>query len=597
MRLAFSWNSVNICKRFMVELEDRSGVYTQVMAYADNTEAINEVLLLRPARRIRVWMYENVDPLVTQFRIAEIEVWRAEDTQQPLGVSAEAADLFTTDAANAISTNNFTMWMAAPGPPQDPGTVTLDLQAVYPVDMVQCLWGMQPSSLGDRRFEVSEDSVTWSDIPLIGPVNFDEKLEQFTGFVNMRYLRISFVRAFDDTANEPNKIGMSIRNLLVRLDQNLARWHYSAAPTGVWSFPSTAALDGSRETYWSTRQGVDTATFTVTFSELFNLAGVYVEFLYRALSIQLYQSVDCISYTLVESIRDNGDYVFYVPTTVHFQARCVRMELSGARDRMWHPDRYEDPISRLEVIAIKEFTLLEHAGGGGVFGIEDCYGSTCGLRYDTITYGLLQPRGWSIASEGDIRSRDVVGKPENTTQLVHVVAVFGGNTITLYRNGQQYGSSYNGSAISSSAWNNDSRLVMGVRSTAYVNLSTASNFTGTLLEGIAGLHDDSHNNFFSGAIHSVTLIRGALLAEEVLGLYESHFGKPERACHCGHRVCPSGPSRFLPSVQVPCSGQGVCVRNSSADGLTQTGSCTCIPGYSGPSCSVHCSENGGCCKV
>ncbi|KAF4711121.1 hypothetical protein FOZ63_003088, partial [Perkinsus olseni] len=133
---------------------------------------------------------------------------------------------------------------------------------------------------------------------------------------------------------------------------------------------------------------------------------------------------------------------------------------------------------------------------------------------------------------------------------VHVVAVFGGNTITLYRNGQQYGSSYNGSAISSSAWNNNSRLVMGVRSTAYVNLSTASNFTGTLLEGIAGLHDDSHNNFFSGAIHSVTLIRGALLAEEVLGLYESHFGKPERACHCGHRVCPSGPSRFLPSVQV-----------------------------------------------
>ncbi|KAF4673381.1 hypothetical protein FOL47_010627 [Perkinsus chesapeaki] len=601
-KIRIIWNSVNICKRFSVDLEDRSGEYTEVMSFTENTDEINEVLLLRPARRIWVRMHENVDPLAAQFRIAEIEVWRAEDNQQPTGATAEASDLFTTDPANAISPNNSTMWMSIPGPPQEPGSITLDLLAVYPVDMVRCLWGMQPASLGDRFFEVSEDAVSWTEIRVIGPVNLDEKLEQFTGFVRLRYLRVSFVRPFDDAANEPNRIGMSIRNLYVRLDQNLARWHYSVTRTGTWSFPSGAALDGSRETYWSTKQGVEDAVFTVYFSELFNLAGIYLEFLYRAIDIYLYQSTDCISFNLVESIIDNQEYVFYVPTTTHFQARCIRVNLSGARDRMWHPDRYEDGDSRLRVIAVKEFTLLEHAGGGGVFGIEDCYASNCGLRYDTITYGLRQPREWSLASEGDTRSRDVLGAKENTTQLVQVVVVFGGNIITLYRNGQKYGQPYNSSSASPSIWNNNSRLIMGVRSSAYVNLSTASNFTGTLLEGIVGLHDDSHNNFFSGAIHSVTLLRGALLSEEVMGLYESHFGKPERACHCGHRVCPSGPSSFLPWVQVsaagflhnavgrclhitvmkvPCSGQGVCVRNVSADGLTQTGSCTCIPGYSG----------------
>lgn len=57
------------------------------------------------------------------------------------------------------------------------------------------------------------------EILLTGPVDSNSKLEEFTGLVNMRYLRISFTEAFNDTANEPNKLGMSIRNLHVQLDQ------------------------------------------------------------------------------------------------------------------------------------------------------------------------------------------------------------------------------------------------------------------------------------------------------------------------------------------------------------------------------------------
>lgn len=54
------------------------------------------MLFFRPARHIRVRMYENLDPQSTQYRITEIEVWKAEDSQQPLGASAGIDDLFTT---------------------------------------------------------------------------------------------------------------------------------------------------------------------------------------------------------------------------------------------------------------------------------------------------------------------------------------------------------------------------------------------------------------------------------------------------------------------------------------------------------------------
>jgi len=195
-------------------------------------------------------------------------------------------------------------------------------------------------------------------------------------------------------------------------------------------------------------------------------------------------------------------------------------------------------------------------------------------------------------------------------QLVHLSMTkrkVGGTTTTrqmeyaFYRNGLTYGEPYTVTeSIDRMQGPGSARVMMGVRSSAHYPNYWNDDLTSGAAEtdprnGV--IHGTSHSPFFSGWIFNVTLFKNALTAEEIRGLYEAHAqGGQEVGCHC-YDACPTGANRFFPNVQVPCSGQGACLRTSGqAFGI---GRCECNPGYSGVACENHCSELSqyGCCEV
>lgn len=79
--------------------------------------------------------------------------------------------------------------------------------------------------------------------------------------------------------------------------------------------------------------------------------------------------------------------------------------------------------------------------GGGVIGLD----TPQGRFFDSIVFGELNPQHWMAGSDFFNRSQDP-GGPAETAQFgefVHVAIVYAkDNSITLYRNGQRYGTTY-----------------------------------------------------------------------------------------------------------------------------------------------------------
>ena len=79
--------------------------------------------------------------------------------------------------------------------------------------------------------------------------------------------------------------------------------------------------------------------------------------------------------------------------------------------------------------------------GGGVIGLD----TPEGRFFDSIVFGEINPKHWMAGSDFFRRSQDPGGPPEDATvqQLIHVAIVYGkDNSITVYRNGQPYGTTY-----------------------------------------------------------------------------------------------------------------------------------------------------------
>jgi hypothetical protein len=170
------------------------------------------------------------------------------------------------------------------------------------------------------------------------------------------------------------------------------------------------------------------------------------------------------------------------------------------------------------------------------------------------------------------------------------VATFNDTMVVMYRNGVQFGSACTTNTI---RWDmvDDVRLVIGVRSSAFVNTTDFSSIMG-------GPRISYLDPYFSGQIKSAALISRALLPEEVRGLYLAGItGAREQGCLC-YDSCPVGRNRLYPDVDVPCSGQGVCRRAyDELTGMPTTGVCECNLGFFGANCQEHCSLNGGCCSL
>ena len=79
--------------------------------------------------------------------------------------------------------------------------------------------------------------------------------------------------------------------------------------------------------------------------------------------------------------------------------------------------------------------------GGGVVTVENVGGSV----FDSIVFAERKPKQWMAGSDNGKRTRDFGGPAEDAkpTELIHLALVTdAANRVTLYRNGQPYGTSY-----------------------------------------------------------------------------------------------------------------------------------------------------------
>lgn len=224
---------------------------------------------------------------------------------------------------------------------------------------------------------------------------------------------------------------------------------------------------------------------------------------------------------------------------------------------------------------------------------------------------------------------------QKTGEVVQVVVTFAKDgKVGIYRNGETYSNEYDGKNVMWAMDDTSTRIVFGHRASKFQDIrllpeainngtfatdvskrnfpdgSPRTDYPGTDIAGIEeaniGVLDSegelsiegSHSAFFHGTILRASLIKGTLLAEEVRGLYQVKLGTGrELGCHC-YQACPVGSNKFFPSVPIPCSGQGACLRSLSGEPF-KPGKCECLPGYSGNACQFHCSEISevGCCTV
>jgi len=372
-------------------------------------------------------------------------------------------------------------------------------------------------------------------------------------------------------------------------------------------------------TRWVSRYDTSHGKLVVDLGKPINVAGLSWEFEWGCRFYRLYYRINATA-EWTTALFDNGDFTGLVelPTTVHFKARFVMLEMKEPLVKIFHPDTPGLPKTDRYVFSVLDLKIFEHTGGGGVIGIQ----SLDGLQYNTLTYGLRQPGEWVLASENEIFTRDLGEPPDFALdEWIHFAMTFetvgsqGSNrqtAVNIYRNGRPYGPEMiMTQPIDRLSLPNETRLVFGIRSSAHdvPNASawppSESQLHPSLKEnpdaeqwpdpdgGDPVMHGASHSPYFDGWLDRVTLIKNALSPEEVRGVYLDL----ELGCHC-YDACPVGSNRHHPGVPVPCSGQGVCRRY--ADGKPfQPGYCQCLPGFSGTNCEQHCTHppSLGCCEV
>jgi hypothetical protein len=538
-----------------------------------------------------------------------------------------------------------TYWMAPPFTtlreegPTTKVVVAIDLGTVYNIFDI-FIWyvylaqgftvWVSSEGIGINEYERKMTSTaTW------GRLRLETRGVAFAG----RYIRVEITKSYED--NEGFQLGTSLRDISVFQFRNLAQ----SAPTSsdnVWSYPPEWVLDipdpnmdpsSVPETYWMSKFNAEAATLIIDLGEEFNVAGMLGEWKYPPGYFRIESSLDNVTYE--EEYASGYAFEINVPPTnlkAHFLGRYVKIYMDRPRSRIFHPDLPDDFKAQGYVFALSKFEVYEHTGGGGAVGIQNEDGS----QFNTIVWGQWLPGEWMLGSETDpafpseetacrglyatncgifsndsrlSNSMDIGGNnppgtgafKEDEGNPTHIVVTFETvvpkdpanrrTRIAMYRNGFPYGQPYEKEAPRERlSQPNKTRMVFGVRSTLFANDSADPT-------KITGFHGMSHSPFFWGKIHNATIIENALEVEEVAGLYSVVRGGEELGCHC-YDACPYGVNRFNPSVPIPCSGQGACLRNEAGLPLAN-GRCECLPGYSGDNCQQHCSElsSWGCCEI
>eukprot|EP00930_Biecheleria_cincta_P003993 TRINITY_DN10489_c0_g1_i1.p1 TRINITY_DN10489_c0_g1~~TRINITY_DN10489_c0_g1_i1.p1 ORF type:complete len:2442 (+),score=348.99 TRINITY_DN10489_c0_g1_i1:330-7655(+) len=508
-----------------------------------------------------------------------------------------------TRADYMVDPNLQTYWM---GPPLLDGnliTIWLDLGKLYNATDIEIYFGFRPQVI---FLYVSEDGVNMTSKPMTSGDTFGLLTLQEQGLTfKVRYVKLYIQRGYQDP--DGGQFGTTIRDFGVLQFANMARGK-AVTTTNVWEFPAEWTNDVSLSTEWVSRFGAQEVELVYDLGTSKNVAGLEWNFgSYIAGRYFIYHSETFTNETIwtraYGSFGNQKQHVT-VPTRIHFKGRYVRLRLEEPRTKeFWHPDHYLDQDYWGSLFSVADFKVWEHPGGGAVVGLQ----SVDGMQYLSIAYALRQPEEWVISSEKDFATQELSANitQSDVGQMVHVVMTKKRKAldtinnrrlleISLYRNGLPYGDPY-------TVWEslgrldapNTSRIVAGLRSSAHEPEPGPDDPDPR--EGV--IHGKTHSPFFEGYIYNITLLKNALTAEEVRGLYEVHANNgQELACHC-FDACPRGANRFFPDVMVPCSGQGACLRTT---GLADApGTCHCNQGFSGDACENHCSDLSiyGCCEV
>lgn len=580
---------------YTIEMESY-GVWRTVYAEynLNSSESVDDyltdVVFLESASQLKV----SIKSAGTLIGMREVNVYESM-TFSPPPVVLPRDNPCEIEAYHMIDLDNQSFWLSPSG--SSDINILLDLGEVYDVQEIEIWMGFKTSSFfvfvsesgyPDIEIKMTSTSV-WGFVQMLD----DDPIK-------MRYLRFFITQGYEDP--EGGIFGTSVRDIRVWYDNNQAKGTLATSDS-TWDFPGASAIDGTNETYWLSQFGASAEELVVDLGSLHNVAGLSVEFGYGAEEIQFSYSVDNSSWTQVAVVESNSKLAISVPSTIHFSARYVKVSMQIPISSIPDPDEPSDLDKYQYVFSVREFEIFEHTGGGGVIGLE----SLDGTEFSTIVYGQREPGEWMIGSEADIFTNDFgeAAYPEDVGTEVHIAMTFETvldlpdgvhryTKVALYRNGAVYGTPYLVQApIDRLTAANQTRLVFGVRSSAHT-----SRWNGTdPREG--SVLADAHSPFFEGQIRKLSIIRNALTSEEVYGLFETKFGAAERGCHC-YDACPAGSNRLFPDVPVPCSGQGVCLRNSDSSSLaTATGYCKCNLGFSGDACQSHCSDLSvyGCCEA
>lgn len=150
-------------------------------------------------------------------------------------------------------------------------------------------------------------------------------------------------------------------------------------------------------------------------------------------------------------------------------------------------------------------------GAGSAITLEAANGST----FDAVVFAERQANKWVAGSNSFVRTKDLIAPFEESkpTELIHLAIVFAeDNSITMYRNGKQYGEAYEQGELQTYVAG-DARVLLGLRHTGVGNGSLQAEIQAAALYSRALSTKEVEQSFAAGPHGGLVLTQEQLQAE------------------------------------------------------------------------------------
>jgi hypothetical protein len=150
-------------------------------------------------------------------------------------------------------------------------------------------------------------------------------------------------------------------------------------------------------------------------------------------------------------------------------------------------------------------------GAGSAITLEAANGSA----FDAVVFAERQANKWVAGSNSFVRTKDLTAPLEESkpAEVIHLAIVYASdNTITLYRNGKQYGEAYKQGELQTYLAG-DARVLLGLRHTGVGNGSLQAEIQAAALYSRSLSSKDIEQSFAAGPLGGPVLTQDQLLAE------------------------------------------------------------------------------------